>query len=413
MKIVMLVANPCAPDARVVRESETAQAAGHDVLVLAHAKPGLPAEERRNGVTYHRIDSALPPLRKARAETTERAPPSPSAAPKSRLRARIRPLLPLTGVLLLDNAHRYARAATAWKPDIVHAHDLQTLLAGAWIARRSGARLVYDSHELETGRNAVYAWYERRLRALYEWVLIKRTDAVITVSDSIADYLAALYGIARPAVVLNAPNVNKGPATGDHVRARLGLGDSVPLAIYVGSVTVHRGIEEGVRALAHAPALHLALIGPRPPQMERKLLDEAAALGIGERLHLVDPVPHETVTAFVRTADVSLVLIQNVCLSYRFCFPNKLLESLLAGVPVIASRLVELEQMVERTGAGLVVDETDPAAIARGALEVARHRARYAPSRDVIDRLSDAYSWQRQGAVLLSVYGRLADASAA
>jgi hypothetical protein len=37
----------------------------------------------------------------------------------------------------------------------VHAHDLNTLIAGALAARSAGARLVYDSHELNTATSYV------------------------------------------------------------------------------------------------------------------------------------------------------------------------------------------------------------------------------------------------------------------
>jgi glycosyltransferase involved in cell wall biosynthesis len=230
---------------------------------------------------------------------------------------------------------------------------------------------------------------------------------VITVSDSIADYLADLYKIKRPVVVLNAPSMTATAASGDHVRQRLGLSSETPLAVYVGSVTTNRGIENCVRALAHAPSLHIAAVGPRAAPVALSLMQDAKALGVENRFHLIDPVPHEDVTGFIRSADVSLILIQDTCLSYRFCFPNKLLESLLAGVPVLAAKLVELERIVAKTSAGLVVDQTNPAAIADGALKIARNRGRYAPGAETIEFIRRTYAWEQQRKVLLVLYGEL------
>ncbi len=424
MKVLMLVSNPCTHDARVIRQAEALAAAGHDVRVLAKLAPGTAAREERHGVTFERYEkksfirralSSSPRVQAAQA-ANRTAASRPQAAQsnyiklRKKLGATVRKVIllsPRTGPMLVHHARLFAKHGVAFKPDVVHAHDLFTLLAGQRIAKQSGARLIYDSHELETGRNATYTALERGLRARYERYLIAKTDAVITVSDSIADYLAALYKIPRPAVVLNAPSMTTALSSSDHVRKRLGLDEEIPLAVYVGSVTTNRGIENCVRALLHAPALHIAAVGPRAAPVAEALIQEAIALGVQDRFHLVDPVPHEAVTGFIASADVSLILIQDTCLSYRFCFPNKLLESLLAGVPVLAAKLVELERIVAKTSAGLVVDQTDPAAIAAGALEVAQNRAKYAPGPDTIDYIRKTYSWEQQSKTLLGLYESL------
>ncbi len=415
----MLVSNPCTHDARVIREAEALAGAGHMVRVLAKWVPGTQREETRNGVTYHRhgtprVSNVAAPVavRPAHTRAVTANEPEPSAILqfKRKLGGAYRTVVlrvPRTGPMLLSHSRDFTRPGVAYRPDVVHAHDLVTMLAGYRIAKRSKAKFIYDSHELETGRNAKYTNLEKGLRERYEKFLITKTDAVITVSDSIADYLAALYKIKRPAVVLNAPSMTATAASGDDVRRRLGLSEATPLAVYVGSVTTNRGIENCVRALPHAPALHIAAVGPRAAPVALSLMQEAKALGVLDRFHLIDPVPHEEVTGFISTADVSLILIQDTCLSYRFCFPNKLLESLLAGVPVLAAKLVELERIVAKTSAGLVVDQTDPAAIAAGALKIAQDRGQYAPGADTIDFIRRTYAWEQQRKVLLGLYDAL------
>jgi len=419
VKILMLVSNPCTHDARVMREAEALAEAGHDVRVLAKWAPGTAREEVRNSVTYHRLGTprirniSAPASGKVSSAVSKPGDANPAARPTLYIRTRryagtfVRKailLMPRTGPMLVDHARLFAKPGAAFQPDVVHAHDLVTLLAGQRIARQTKARLVYDSHELETGRNAKYLRIERWLRGRYERHLIAKTDAVITVSDSIADYLAALYKIARPTVVLNAPSMMHASINGDHVRQHLGLSEATPLAVYVGSVTTNRGLENCVRALAHAPLLHIVAVGPRAAPVAEALVREAANLGVSDRFHLVDPVPHEGVTGFIRSADVSLILIQDTCLSYRFCFPNKLLESLLAGVPVLTAKLVELERIVEKTSAGLAVNQTDPAAIAAGAMTIAGNRASYAPGPETIDFIRRTYAWEQQKTTLFKLY---------
>ena len=136
---------------------------------------------------------------------------------------------------------------------------------------------------------------------------------------------------------------------------------------------------------------HLACLGPNDPQFLARLQHRASALGIGERLHILPPVAEHTICGFIAAADASLVLIENVSQSYEFSFPNKLLESLFAGLPVLVSDRVELARMVERHGCGLVTDERDPARLARDLAYLLAHRTRYAPTPEQIAALEAAY----------------------
>ena len=297
----------------------------------------------------------------------------------------------------------------ALAPTIVHSHDLCTLSTGYAIAKKLRVPLLYDAHELETHTNY---WTLHPLTkhwiAVYENVLIRRTRAVVTVCDSIADWLRDHYDVPRPTVVLNSPDLHvPGTQVKETVRERLGLGPDTPLAVYVGSVTIDRGTTHCVEAAALVPGLHFAFVGPRYSVTEKEILDAAQRLGISDRVHLVDPVPSREVTSFVSTADCSVIAIQNVCLSYYFCFPNKLLESVVSGVPVAVAKLVELERFVGKYPVGVTMDEKDPAAIAAAIREILDNPRRYRPGPEVLDRIRGEYGWPAQQAKLAQLYETL------
>ena len=413
MRIVMMVLNPCTNDARVTRQAEALASAGHAVTVLATWKTGMPHEEEINGVHYFRPGESTnfrtyinPPGRGGLLRLLTRPRKFFERFAVIALRGIAHKILGRSLEALLRSRQLYLRPLKEIRPDVVHAHELHTLLVGWLYSSRAGVPLIYDSHELEVGRNGRFLWHEKRLRHLVERFLIRRCAAVITVCDSIADYLRELYRIERPLVVHNAPEV-LATNIGRDVKNSLGLTSESPLAVYVGNVTSNRGVEAGVQALARMPSLHLALVGPRNPQISALVAALATQLGVASRLHLVDPVPHEEVTSFIRTADLSLVLIQNTCLSYAMCFPNKLLESLLARVPVIASDLIELRRIVGETGGGLVVDQTDIDAIQRAIQQVLSDRARFVPGEQRLEAMMLRYGWATQRARLLALYETL------
>jgi len=109
-----------------------------------------------------------------------------------RFRLRSRPLPRAKPIQLLKYGEawsRMVRAGSAWRPDIVHAHDLTGLPIGASVARRSGARWIYDAHELWCDPSYAMIWARWLFVAglALERRLARRADAVITVSDGLAD----------------------------------------------------------------------------------------------------------------------------------------------------------------------------------------------------------------------------------
>ncbi len=104
------------------------------------------------------------------------------------------------GPLFFWQAHRlFLREALARPASVYHASDLYVLPALAAAARRHDARLLLDARELypHVDATAGKPWARWAWSAV-EHRFLPRTDAVLTVNDSIADRMAATYGIARP-----------------------------------------------------------------------------------------------------------------------------------------------------------------------------------------------------------------------
>lgn len=448
--VVMLVNNPCVNDSRVIKSAEAVVQTGRRVTVICRQSGDLPMEEERAGVRYLRIR----PVPKDWTSLRQRLQTVSASAGRTVTPARVLlfPVAGLMGLLLVGlrttrTAGRkalrpLARGVKAAKrfavsrskgvlrsvyrlfqteefsstaepyvrelsPDIIHAHDLATLPLGGRLAKALGARLIYDSHELEMHRNATYPRPVKWRRRLLESKYIRQADRVITVSESIADHLRDDYKIPRPSVVMNAPDFDNTATIERDIRSDLKLGEEVPLAVYVGSVTINRGIEQVVRALAHAPNLHFATVGPRRPATEEAAAAIAVELGVRDRLHFLDSVAPDEVVGYIRTAGVGVLPIQNICLSYYYCMPNKLLESVFAGVPVAVANLLEMRRFVDAHGCGVVMDETDPEDVARAISAVMAERERYILSPSAREQLATGFGWPSQADRLGSVYDEL------
>jgi len=186
VRVAMLLTNPYRPDVRVQKEAFALAASGAEVVVFAWDRSGrLPAVEHpRDGVTIRR----------------------------SHIVSRDG-----LGIRQFPRFVRYwraaARAVSAERWDVLHAHDLDGLV-GAVLAHRRGARLVYDAHELFAliVGHRLGALAERASWAL-ERRLVRQVDLVITDGPARARVLRRGHGLASPLVIANtAPRrVGSGP----------------------------------------------------------------------------------------------------------------------------------------------------------------------------------------------------------
>jgi len=397
----MLVANTGVGDARVMKEAESLVVAGHGVTVFCLAGHGLPAKECIAGVTYvrlrewHRAPSAAQTATGLEATTA-------GMGPTGRLKATVAPFIQHE-----LHAATFVPAVAAGAPDIIHAHDFETLPAAVRAAEICGAKVIYDMHELEEGRLPAPGpalaswknWIERRA--------LRRVAATITVSPSIAAYKARAFQIPTPTVVLNSPRMSPAPQGGPNLRDRCRLHPNTPLGVYVGVAGEGRGIEQLLAALASIPDVHLVVLGTVRPGLRPKF-EEAARL-LGDRLHVLSPVPHDEVVAHIASADFGVATIPGSCLNYEFCLPNKLFEMTFAGLPILVSATTEMKRFVAETSTGIAVDAADVAAIARGLGAIQRSLDSLRPDAAKLAALRGRYGWQRQAERLVEVYDAVAN----
>ncbi len=372
-KVVSVVLNGFTNDSRVLKENLSLQKAGYDVEIVALHEPSLKPFETVAGIPVHRI------------------------------RLRSRNWSKNRAVQLLKYAEFvYKAVRRCRRADIVHCNDLNALPVGVIVKRflNKNAKVLYDAHEYETETNGLKGWRKYVAKQL-EKRLIKDADAVITVSGGIADEYVRLYGIRRPALVLNTPAVRP-VRRRDIFRETFGIREDQKIFLYQGSMSPGRGIEKMVEIFGamRTDTNVLVLMGYGP--LSKSIADAAAR---SRTLFYHEAVPPEAVLDYTVSADVGLSLIENSCLSYYYCLPNKVFEYAMAGLPVIVSGLYEMRRIVEAYGIGAVMESETEAGL-RSAMDRIEAIGPKALRRN-LERFAETFNWEAQEKVLLDVYRRL------
>ncbi|GAA1749520.1 glycosyltransferase [Agromyces humatus] len=302
------------------------------------------------------------------------------------------------------------RAVKRWNPVLVHTHDANTLRVATHVARRLRIPFVYDSHELWTHRNvSADRPVAKRLEGPMERRGARRAAAVITVSPSIAEWLQRNYSLRElPTLVRNIPPFDgRGPdPSSGRLHELAGLPADARVVVYCGGITFNRGIERVIEAVPHlAQGTHFVLLGEGTEVYVGGLRRLIERVGVADRVHFAGAVDSAAVSAALADADVSVALTQPTVLSYEYSLPNKLFESVHAGLPVITSNTKDAAAIVREYGLGQVVDpNASPVELAAAIESIVPDAARY---REAARAAARELTWQHEAARLIDLHNRV------
>ena len=242
--------------------------------------------------------------------------------------------------LLLGRLVRELRA------DIVHTHLVHADAYGGVAAKVRGARLVSTKHNDDPFRSGAFRYVERGLTRL--------ADRVIAITDSLRRFSIERVGVPAAKIETIHYGLDGVPgAWGENPPDAVPSGARVLLT--VGRLTRQKGIDVAVRALASLPDdTVLVVLGEGPERSELERL--ARSLDVGGRLFLLGRVPD--VAAWLRRATVL------VHPARWEGFGLAVLEAMLAGLPVVATNVSSLPELVVAGKTGLLVHPDDASALA-------------------------------------------------
>jgi len=238
------------------------------------------------------------------------------------------------------------------KPRVVNIHGLALLVLASYSKYINKHLLVYDAHELETEvnglkglRKSIAKWIERRF--------IRYCDLIFVVSESIADWYVNEYKILRPLVIMNVPKRSE-LKSNNHFREKLNIRDDQIILLYQGGLAAGRGVHLILDAFKARISDRVAVVFMGDGELEQ---DIVKASKDHSNIFFFPAVPPSEVLEYTASADIGISLIENTCLSYYYCMPNKLFEYAMAGLPVLVSNMKDMSEFVTKNQMGAVIHD--------------------------------------------------------
>ena len=293
-----------------------------------------------------------------------------------------------------------------YNPDIVFCNDVYTLFFGWWFKKRK-KRFVYDSHELWKDTMHHYAYNAKLYKILY-WVqkkTIHKTDAVITVNDSIADILREDHKIKRPMVIMNINKMNNSEIKINNIiKKSIQLNNSKRIVLYIGGIAKGRGLEYIIESLQYwHDNIVFALLGSGAYELELKEI--AKNYSVEGKVHFLGSVLQKDVLQYASACDAGIMAIQSSCKSYYYCLPNKFFQFAQMKKPIIASNFPELSKLINEHNLGATFNPNSPKEIAKVVNEI--FSSDFHISNKDHQRFIKAYNWKNEEEKLLKLINDL------
>lgn len=247
------------------------------------------------------------------------------------------------------------------RADLLYANDLDTLLPNYLVSKIRSIPLIYDSHELFCEvPELLTSPFKRKIWLKIEKSIVPKLKNCITVNESIAKIFEEKYKV-KFNVIRNISDMveNFEPRS----KEELGLPLNKNIILLQGAgINIDRGAEELVDAMKFVDNAFLLIIGGGDcwEVLQKKVNDQH----LSEKVLLIDKMQKIQLMSYTFNADLGISIDKNTNLNYYYSLPNKIFDYLQAGLPILASRLPEIEKIITHYRIGDFIDDHKPQTIA-------------------------------------------------
>ena len=251
------------------------------------------------------------------------------------------------------------RIVSTFRPHIIHSHSYKSNWLGFLMAKHSGARILSTRHGWFAVNNM-----KTKIIGKLDQLLFKRFDLIITVSNQIRSYLSK-NGIPEEKMVTvrNVPHIATKSADKTLFRNEMGIPMNSKLVGYVGRLEPVKGCRQLLQAAHYLKErnqdIHFIIVGIGS---EKKSLQELMKdLELEMNVHFCEF--REDVESVYQALDL------HVLPSLNEGVPLTVLEAMAFGVPVVATAVGGVTEIIQDRVTGLLVPPANPKALAEGILE--------------------------------------------
>lgn len=381
INVCMHVLGCARTDVRVLREAKALVTDGFAVSIVDIDSKGIyPFEEDIQGICVKHI-----------------------LMPRSFMKTRFkkRALFRVANVFIRSIFHLLQSSA-----DIYHAHDVTALPACYTAAMIRRKPLVFDAHELPLSEIRVRWHWLSKLSERLLIGLLRRCSGIITVSAPIAKVMQEQYHITDVSLIRNVP-AYRVISKGDKLRQYLQLNPGTRIVLFQGYLQAARRLDLLISAAKFLDQdIVVVIMGKDLEAIQSHLEALVESEGVVGRVKFIPPVPYAELLDWTASADIGLIVYPpELSLNIRYSLPNKFFEYLMAGLPILASSLDAVSDIIRSNDIGQIVSSLTPADIGASInVMLADPVALATMRRNALNAAQREFHWEKERQQLFRLY---------
>ncbi len=317
----MLLSNPFMVDPRVYNEAMALIEAGHEVKIIVwDRKKDYEPESLIDGVKVFRFHNSK--------------------------------FMDLIGSDLLRNPFWWIHAfligkklfESSFKFDVVHCHDLDTLLPGVLLKKMLGAKLVYDAHEIFGMMiSGNVPKFVTSFAFLFEKKLIKFCNQVIIANLPTLDYFSSIY-CDDITPVMNCKRI----LSDSYISSE----SDVFTVCYIGVLSKSRMFPDIVDILGKIENIRFVIAGKKENLFD-EIKDKSKSY---DNIDFLGTIPFSEVIPQTLKSDAIVCLFDPDMPNNQVGMPNKIFEAMVTGRPIIVTKGLNMSRFVEKHNFGIAIE---------------------------------------------------------
>ena len=141
-------------------------------------------------------------------------------------------------------------------------------------------------------------------------------------------------------------------------------------------------------------------------KVEDELKELVRKLNLEDKVIFYGKVPFEDLLSYTKQADVGLLLERPFGLSFTYSLPNKLFDYIHAGLPIIASSLVEVKRIMNKYNIGEIVEDYSPESLAKKLNEMLSNSEKREVWKQNMQKAKKELNWENEQKKLIEIYSQ-------
>jgi glycosyltransferase involved in cell wall biosynthesis len=294
------------------------------------------------------------------------------------------------------------------KADILLGNDLDVMPATYLAAKWKRKPLVYDTHEYWMAMAGLEnKSFRKKIWKAIESAIFPHLRYIYTICDSFCELYRIDYN-KELKTVRNVPYLHfreSGRYAALIKNIDAGIPQDKQVLLFQGAgINPFRGVEELVLAMKYLDPekYHLLIVGGGDifPLIQNLVQQHR----LHDRISIIPKVPFEVLRHITRQARLGLSLDKAENLNHRYGLPNKIFDYLHAGVPVLVSRLVELEKIVNTYEVGMFIENHDPEHIAQCVEKALGDQAQLTKWKENTEKVRRELNWENESKIVIDIF---------